>query len=61
MTMEAPEFFDPNEVKLEIDPAIGRFKYDKSDRERLRERGLTDQEIDQKEALANDNIAKKAA
>jgi hypothetical protein len=42
-----------------IDPSIGRFKFNKEDRERMLAQGQTEGEIDQKEIEANNKIAEK--
>ena len=57
--MKSPEFFHPEDVKPEIDPSLPSFKYNEEERRQLREKGVTDEEIDAKEALANINLQNK--
>jgi hypothetical protein len=46
--MKSPEF---------IDPSIGRFKYSEDERREMRDKGLSELEIDEKEARVNLNLA----
>jgi len=64
--MKSPEFspkaFNPEDEEKErvnLDASLGLITFSKADRKRMREEeGLTDKQIDEKLALANDNLAR---
>ncbi|MEK7186851.1 MAG: hypothetical protein AAB690_00930 [Patescibacteria group bacterium] len=63
--MKSPEFspkpFNPENEERErviLDISLGQITFSEADRKRMREEGLTDEQIEEKLALANDNLAK---
>ena len=53
------EFFNPNQRREEIDPSLGRIKFSEEERRKMKETGMTEEEIDAKQALANAKLAEK--
>jgi hypothetical protein len=52
--MEKPNFYGS-----EVDPSIPSFHYSEVEREEMRSKGMTDQEIQDKEDIVNNKLAQK--
>jgi hypothetical protein len=59
MNMNTPEFYNPNEKPHDIDPSMPAFRFSGEEKKELLEKGVTEEEIRQKEVEATNKLARK--
>jgi len=56
--MKSPEFFDPNKIEEEEDLTLPHFRFTGAERQEMLDKGMTEGEINAKESLANERLAR---